>query len=152
MNEIKPSNLNLTLPVKTGDTSGRAALSPQKQPEQAANPSENRVADQQAKAEEQQNTQNALSAQTIAQSKQSEEGSEKQRDKLEQAVTKLNDYIQSVQRDLQFNVDDDSGRMVVKVVDRKTNEVVRQIPDEVALNMARNLQQEEPLSLFTMKV
>lgn len=152
MNEIKPSNVNLTLPVKTGDTSGRAALSPQKQPEQAANPSENRVADQQAKAEEQQNTQNALSAQTIAQSKQSEEGSEKQRDKLEQAVTKLNDYIQSVQRDLQFNVDDDSGRMVVKVVDRKTNEVVRQIPDEVALNMARNLQQEEPLSLFTMKV
>ncbi|ARU57155.1 MAG: flagellar protein FlaG [Pseudomonadales bacterium] len=152
MNEIKPSNLNLTLPAKTGDTSGRAALSPQKQPVQAANPSENRVADQQAKAEEQQNTQNALSAQTIAQSKQSEEGSEKQRDKLEQAVTKLNDYIQSVQRDLQFNVDDDSGRMVVKVVDRKTNEVVRQIPDEVALNMARNLQQEEPLSLFTMKV
>ena len=57
---------------------------------------------------------------------------EQQREELEQAVTKLNDYIQNVQRDLQFNVDDSSGRMVVKVVDRITDEVVRQIPDELA--------------------
>jgi len=31
-------------------------------------------------------------------------------------------------------------------------EVVRQIPDDVALRLARDLQQDEPISLFNAKV
>lgn len=72
-------------------------------------------------------------------------------DELKEAVTRLNDYVQSVQRDLQFDLDDSSGKTVITVLDRQTQEVVRQIPDEVALKLARNLQTEEPVSLFNAK-
>jgi flagellar protein FlaG len=76
-----------------------------------------------------------------------QEGQETVRD----AVTQLNDYVQSVQRDLQFQLDDSSGKTIVTVIDSQTSEVVRQIPDEVALKLAQDLQQEEPLSLFNAK-
>ena len=60
--------------------------------------------------------------------------------KVEQAVARLNDYVQSLQRDIVFSVDQDSGRSVVRVIERGTQEVIRQIPSEVALTLARNLQ------------
>ncbi len=59
--------------------------------------------------------------------------------RVEQAVERLNDYVQSLQRDLRFSLDDDLGRTVVSVVDRSTDEVIRQIPNETALQLARNL-------------
>ncbi|KXS52656.1 MAG: flagellar protein FlaG [Marinobacter sp. T13-3] len=72
--------------------------------------------------------------------------------KLGEAVSQLNDYVQSVSRDLQFEVDNDLGQTIVKVVDQETKEVIRQIPDEVALRLAEKLQQDEPLTLFNIKV
>lgn len=75
-----------------------------------------------------------------------------EREQLNQAVSQLNDYVQNVQRDLQFEVDNERGQTIVKVVDQQTQEVIRQIPDEVALRLADNLQQDEPLSLFDVKV
>lgn len=83
---------------------------------------------------------------------QSKEEVEKTKESVQEAVTRLNDYVQSVQRDLQFQLDDHSGKTVVTVIDSRTNEVVRQIPDDVALRLARDLQQDEPLSLFNAKV
>lgn len=80
-----------------------------------------------------------------------DQGQKIQEEQLDAAVTKLNDYIQNVQRDLEFRTDDASGKTIVTVIDRQTDEVVRQIPDEVALTMAQNLQQNEPLSLFNIK-
>lgn len=147
MNDVKLGNLNLAGVTNVTDRLGRVASAPQKKPDSVAN----NMADGgiQATTPDPQKSGNAVKGETDIFSAKSQE---QQREELEQAVTKLNDYIQNVQRDLQFNVDDSSGRMVVKVVDRSTDEVVRQIPDELALKMARNLQQEEPMSLFTMKV
>ena len=81
-----------------------------------------------------------------------EKRSEAQREQLDDAVSQLNDFVQTVQRDLQFEVDNDLGQTIVKVVDQSTREVIRQIPDEVALRLAENLQQDEPLTLFNIKV
>ncbi|MDX1472728.1 MAG: flagellar protein FlaG [Reinekea sp.] len=81
-----------------------------------------------------------------------EEQANASQDTVQDAVTKLNDYVQSVQRDLRFQLDDDSGKTIITVVDSRTSEVVRQIPDDVALKLARDLQQDEPLSLFNAKV
>ena len=78
--------------------------------------------------------------------------SEAQREELNEAVSQLNDFVQNVQRDLQFEVDNDLGQTIVKVVDQSTKEVIRQIPDELALRLAENLQQDEPLTLFNIKV
>ena len=85
----------------------------------------------------------------VVQASQKAEGQQKN---IESAVTKLNDYVQSVQRNLQFNLDDESGKTVITVVDRNTSAVIRQIPDDVALKLAQDLQQDEPLSLFNAKV
>lgn len=71
---------------------------------------------------------------------------------LTKAVSQLNDFVQSVQRDLQFEVDNELGKTIVRVVDQETSEVIRQIPDEVALRLAEKLQQDEPLTLFNVKV
>ena len=74
------------------------------------------------------------------------------REQLDDAVSQLNDFVQNVQRDLQFEVDNEMGQTIVKVVDQSTQEVIRQIPDEVALRLAEKLQQDEPLTLFNIKV
>ena len=81
-----------------------------------------------------------------------EKRNEAQREQLDDAVSQLNDFVQTVQRDLQFEVDNDLGQTIVKVVDQSTQKVIRQIPDEVALRLAENLQQDEPLTLFNIKV
>lgn len=67
---------------------------------------------------------------------------------LKEAVADMNDYIQSVQRDLHFAVDEDLDQTVIKVVDRDTGELIRQIPEEVFLDLARKMKAEqEPFHL-----
>jgi flagellar protein FlaG len=81
-----------------------------------------------------------------------QQGVEASEQRVEEAVANLNEYVQSVQRDLQFRLDDNSGKTVITVYDRSTEEVVRQIPDDVVLRLARDLQQDVPISLFNAKV
>lgn len=59
--------------------------------------------------------------------------------KVEQAVKQMNQFIQTLNRDLQFSIDEDSGRTVVKVLDTETKEIIRQIPSEELLRMASYL-------------
>ncbi|MAA64444.1 MAG: flagellar biosynthesis protein FlaG [Alteromonadaceae bacterium] len=75
-----------------------------------------------------------------------------QGESLNQAVSQLNDFVQTVQRDLHFEVDNGSGKTIVRVVDQQTDKVIRQIPDDVALRLAEKLQQDEPLTLFNIEV
>ena len=58
---------------------------------------------------------------------------------IETVVSKLSDFVQSVQRDLLFTVDDNTGDTVIIVKDSRTDEVVRQIPSEDLLQLAQNL-------------
>ena len=60
---------------------------------------------------------------------------------LEEAVSRLREQAQSVQRNLEFSVDDASGETVVKVVASDTGEVIRKIPSEVALKLAESLKE-----------
>ncbi len=69
------------------------------------------------------------------------------RERVERAAQSLNDYAQSFQRDIEFSVDEELGRPIVHVVDRNTQEVIRQIPSEVALRLARNLQLNQEVEL-----
>lgn len=56
---------------------------------------------------------------------------------LEEAVVTLETYFQSVSRSLRISVDDEAGTTVITVVDQATDEVVRQIPSEEVLALAR---------------
>jgi len=58
---------------------------------------------------------------------------------LQQAVKKLNDFVQSTNRSLQFSVDHDSGTLVTKVVDAETEKVIWQMPTENAIKLAESL-------------
>ena len=71
---------------------------------------------------------------------------------VKEAVSKLNEYVQKTQRDLDFQLDEDSGKTVIRVYDRQSEQLVRQIPDEVALEMAKKLNSEEPTLLFSAQV
>jgi len=64
---------------------------------------------------------------------------------LEEAVSSIKDFVQTIRRDLNFDLDDSSGKMVVKVTDRASGEVVRQIPTEDALRLAENLEEARSL-------
>lgn len=53
------------------------------------------------------------------------------------AVVDLNNYVQKVGREIRFTVDGESGETVIKVMNSKTDEVIRQIPSEELLALAR---------------
>jgi flagellar protein FlaG len=65
---------------------------------------------------------------------------------LEAAVKKLNDLV-SAATTIMFSLDEDSGKTIIKVVDMETRTVLRQIPNEEALSMARNMDRLQGLVL-----
>ncbi len=76
------------------------------------------------------------------------------KEEVTQAVNKLNDYVQNIQRNLHFSIDHDSGVMVVKVIEANTDKVIRQMPNEETLRLARHLVEhndEAVLNIFSSK-
>ncbi len=61
------------------------------------------------------------------------------RGELDSAVASMQNYAQSIKRNLDFHLDESSGRVVVQVVASDSGEVIRQIPSEEALELAANL-------------
>lgn len=55
------------------------------------------------------------------------------------AVKKLNDYVAPALQTIEFSIDDDSDRIIVKVVDTETQKVLRQIPNEEVLAISKTL-------------
>ncbi|QLG91962.1 flagellar protein FlaG [Pseudomonas yamanorum] len=75
---------------------------------------------------------------------------EPQRVALEKAVTEIREFVQASQRNLDFSIDDTTGRVVVKVIATDSGEVIRQIPSETALKLAQDLSKAGSL-LFDTK-
>jgi flagellar protein FlaG len=62
---------------------------------------------------------------------------------ISEAVTRINEIVQSIQRDLSFNLDEDSGQTIIRVIDSDSGELIRQIPSEEALAIALQLRDFE---------
>ena len=58
---------------------------------------------------------------------------------LSEAVGRINEYAKIHEVGVLLELHDDSEQMIVKVIDRNTDEVLRQIPSEHALAMAEHL-------------
>ena len=62
-----------------------------------------------------------------------------------QAINSINQAMSAMSSDIQFSVDEDSNKTIIKIVDQKTKEVLRQIPSAEALAIAKALDQAQGL-------
>ena len=58
-------------------------------------------------------------------------------DQVAKSVDRINEMMQNGNQTLTFQLDDDSGSMVIRVMDARSKEVIRQIPSEEALQFAK---------------
>jgi flagellar protein FlaG len=72
------------------------------------------------------------------------------RQNLQEAVSMLNKQMSSTKRGLGFQVDEAVGGPVVTVRSAESGEVVRQIPNEVVVRIAHNIDKYKGL-LFSAK-
>lgn len=74
-----------------------------------------------------------------------EELSKKQQEELKQKVTeaipKVREVMQKNQRSLNFEVAEKENRVIITVIDRETDQVIRQIPPEDVLKIAEAIDQ-----------
>lgn len=60
-------------------------------------------------------------------------------EQLKAAVKSVQEYIEPFNNNLEFSVNDQNNQVVIKVVDKATKEVIRQIPSEEMIAMAKAL-------------
>ena len=58
---------------------------------------------------------------------------------IEEVASKLQDFVNLIDKKLQFSVDENSGRHIVTVTDKLSGDIIRQIPSEEVLRLAQNL-------------
>ncbi|MBM0108313.1 flagellar protein FlaG [Steroidobacter sp. S1-65] len=73
-------------------------------------------------------------------------------DEVKRAAEQLETFMQSMNRYLEFRVDQGSGRTVVTVKDKTTGDTIRQIPSEEVLRLAQNLGGKAPTGLIDQTV
>jgi len=63
------------------------------------------------------------------------------RESFERVVSELESFVQNAQRNLDFQIDDKTGRVIVSVVDSTNDSVIRQIPSEEMLALSHRIQE-----------
>lgn len=59
------------------------------------------------------------------------------RQEIEKAASKVNNFVSQIDRNLEFSVDESSGRVIITVREPETGKIVRQIPPEELLVIAK---------------
>lgn len=67
------------------------------------------------------------------------QGSGGSADQIKDVVKQANAAMSEIRSGLEFEVDEETGRFVIKVVDAETKEVVRQLPTKEMLEIAKAL-------------
>jgi flagellar protein FlaG len=58
---------------------------------------------------------------------------------VKDAVKAANEAVKTIKSELSFSVDDDTGKTVVRVVEKQTGTLIRQIPSQEMLEIAQAL-------------
>jgi flagellar protein FlaG len=58
---------------------------------------------------------------------------------LDEAIQTANKFLATTTNSIEFSIDKDSGRTIVKLVDSQTQEVVRQFPSNEMLAIAKDM-------------
>jgi flagellar protein FlaG len=72
-------------------------------------------------------------------------------DVMKAVAAQIESYLKANGRDLEFSVDNETGRTVITVRDRSTGEVIRQIPDAEALRISQALGRQ-PNALIDLSI
>jgi flagellar protein FlaG len=59
---------------------------------------------------------------------------------LKGSVDSINGFLKTFSNNIEFSIDEDSGRTIVKLVDTETNTVLRQYPTKEALALAKDIE------------
>jgi flagellar protein FlaG len=62
------------------------------------------------------------------------------RQKIEEAISRLNDQLERKQTNLGFRIDDQTDIVVVSVTNKETGKLIRQIPAEAVIRLAQNIE------------
>jgi flagellar protein FlaG len=62
-----------------------------------------------------------------------------EREQLEKVAQQLQNFMGEMNRSLQFQVDEDSGRDVIKILDKTSGDVIKQYPSEEVLSLVSKL-------------
>lgn len=76
---------------------------------------------------------------------------EQNTESAQKVAQQLQDFVSSLNKNLRFSVDEESGREVISVVDKVSGELIRQIPSEEMLELASRISKAAGL-LVTEKV
>lgn len=68
-------------------------------------------------------------------------------EQVQTALEEVREALAPVARNLQFSLDEDTGRTVIKIIDSSTDEVIRQIPSEEIIAIAKALDKLQGLLL-----
>ena len=60
--------------------------------------------------------------------------------KIESVTRQIDSFLRSMNKSLQFRVDETTGQMIVSICDSETGEIIRQVPGEEALRIAQNIE------------
>lgn len=91
----------------------------------------------------------AADAVTATQEAQKQDDVELQ-ERVEKATQGLNEFFSSIQKNIQFSIDEDTDRSVVKVLEASSGEVIRQIPAESVLELAAKMSKASGLLVEEM--
>ena len=74
---------------------------------------------------------NGVSARVTQENKQAEVA------EIKRAASQVNDFVKQIDRNLEFSVDESSGRVIITVREPETGKIIRQIPPEELLVIAK---------------
>ncbi|WP_213608822.1 flagellar protein FlaG [Pseudoalteromonas sp.] len=134
MNTIASGAERLALPVSSERANSQAdkELNPK-----TANDTQANAADTQQSSNEFNNTKQSKLYQNNSTA--NTEPQPLEREQLEKVAQQLQEFMGEMNRSLQFQVDEDSGRDVIKVLDKNTGDIIKQYPSEEVLNMVSKL-------------
>jgi flagellar protein FlaG len=90
---------------------------------------------------DEQGSQNQLNNQYAQQGTEtnSSQNQQLEREQLEKVAQQLQEFMGEMSRSLQFQVDEDSGRDVIKILDKSSGDVIKQYPSEEVLSLVSKL-------------
>jgi flagellar protein FlaG len=82
---------------------------------------------------------NAIKSQPDSLQKQNEYNQEELEEDVKKSVDDINDIVKKVKEDLAFEIHDETERMMVKVVNLKTQEIIKELPPEEMLDLSARI-------------